>query len=485
MKRVLFILNVIMLLVVSGSGQQTLDVFKHELPEKILKNKRFGPEVEKNILEYGRLDPRIIYLYLEYLHLKFDKKTGDKENAFLWYLNDRVNETRRLRSKWLHEVKGEIAGLSLGGNTKNRLLEYVQGLIPERIERLPSRNRDDGQPPGYDVNRRDYMAYLYFTQSATEKYDAGKNYTRLADSLYRQEIGRFVGWYEKAREKQDIDRDKIKAAVREMLYLFKGSYVSGLPATPFGLPSFLSSILIAPGDWIPFRDKVIPFFAPGGRQRSDLLISLQIPAINRVAVPGQTYTDAQGNSYDYDLSDEQTYAGFSVGLGYTLPLRREKGIFSYLRSFVRISTKQFTSTGEKVSDRISKYIYSYYWIKGTYKVQQEKSKPFIMTQLELSTPFFFLGDNLALEIGGLLRYTKTGIPHRLFFDGTIIIYDPDAELDPLYTESRPVDLEAGVSQFMAWPLISVKYSILDYMLINVDYIFNGEIQYGLGLRWPL
>ncbi|HHM01654.1 MAG TPA: hypothetical protein ENJ15_01480 [Caldithrix abyssi] len=485
MKRVLFILNVIMLLVVAGSGQQTLDVFKHELPEKILKNKRFSPEVEKNILEYGRLDPRIIYFYLEYLRVKFDKKTGDRENAFLWYLNDRVNETRRLRSKWLHKVLQEIKDLDLGENAKTKLLEYVQGLIRERFDMLPSRNRNDGQPPGYDVNRRDYMAYLYFTQSATEKYDAGKNYTRLADSLYRQEIGRFAGWYEKAREKQDIDRDKIKAAVSEMLYLFKGSYVSGLPTTPFGLPSFLSSTLIAPGDWLPFSDMLLPFFSPGGRQRSDLLISMQVPAINRMTVPGQTYTDTRGDSYDYTLSDDQTYAEFSVGLGYTLPLRRERGLFSYLRSFVRFSRKQFTSGEEKIFEEVSKFVYPDYWVKGAYYVQQKKSKYFIMTQLELSTPLFFLGDNLALEIGGLFHYSKARIPHRIFYDGTVKIYNPNAEVDPIYTESRPVDLEAGVSQFMAWPLISAKYSILDYMLINVDYIFNGEIQYGLGMRWPL
>ncbi len=459
------------------------DVFIREIPEQIKSRERFLSSLEKNMEKYGRLDPALIYPYLEYLRLKFDAGVPDKDNNFLWYFNARVNKRVGKRGRWLEATIDSLRMTAAGKGYVAILEELANGDAEQR----PVNRRWHDRPANYDQNREAYMAWLFLGRASGQKYEREKNYKSRVDSLWRIKVRACEEVYGTLADPDRFSREAKEKAVRDYLQVFRDSYLEDIPKTPFTLLEFAR---LAPKQTVP--DYLITMGKKYLNSRDEQKMSITAGFTGRDlingSIPSRTFTDPFGSEFEFSLDDKMTQKKAPWQIGLTIPLRQYTGLFSHIRVNYGYAENQYTFSGETlVTDTISYYQYPNYRITGSYFKTQQPSKTFRMTRVQLMTPILYLFNSLILEAGATLKKAQTTIRYGLYFDGTVAV-SPWTEVDEFYNGGEYQD-KVDMTLYTVEPTISLKYIMMDYLLLQADYHFNNgtgrDLILGVNLRYPV
>ncbi len=457
-------------------------IFNNEIPETVKSNALFLKSVTKNIERYGRLDPGLIYPFLEYLRLKYDARIADRDNNFLWYLNARINERLRQRARWIEKTKERLKNFP-DGKKYTGILEGLNLYINQK----PVREQLNSRPGTYDFNREYFMAALYLGQRAGKMYDKLRNYRQDRDSLWQKKVRLCREVYETLKS-PDLYSDEIKEkAVKGYLLVFQDSYLRDISKVSFTLSDFLRA---RPEQSMPDRILTVVRKYLRGKHEQKMAITAGYPGkdLNVAALPVQNFTDPFGSTFDIYLNDRMVQKKAPWQVGVTIALRQYTGLFSYLRINYGYAENQYSFSGETLlSDTISYYQYPLYRITGRYYKTQKPSKTFRMTRVQLMVPLLYLNNGFILEAGGTLKKIRTTIHYGAYFDGTVAVY-PGYELDDFFTATDYQD-DADVTQYTIQPTVSFKYIFMEYLLLQADYHFNnentkGNLILGINLRYP-
>jgi hypothetical protein len=371
------------LITFAAYSQDFCNLFRNEL--KDIPVDKTSYEQLSGVLSYrGKINPDCIYFYLEYLN------TSEQEKTLLRNTTAKVlSEYKMMRNRWLINQEELISKLTLN----KRVLASAKKFIKEKTEADNKLNFSD-QVFKADTNKLNYIAYKYLIHDSALIYEPEKRYDSLRYSaekmimadlqglhtsevlstetaeLYAERIVKYWYLFDDLKGEESTDAYELLVNIYNNIHKIKELFEIALsPGYSFWNTTFKFS-----------QDYYIPEF-------------------------GHTF------NYVYPLSSFQ----YAIGMSFLIKIRNVNSILSHLR----LEGTYFWSNNDQPLKRLinnkayeeTDYAYTIKYLTFNSNLNINS---FSTIRLDLSTPIFYIYDNLHLEISASANYNL--IPYDITYE---------------------------------------------------------------------
>jgi hypothetical protein len=343
------------------------------LPEKYAKNVAFVKGLDRKINGIGKIDPKLIYLYLKTLGYQSTENVNYKNSKEAVFYNYCRNNCLSQREKWLNWDYHSDHSLPL----RNK----VSSLYPDFDEELSS-DTVNLQHLQLDSNQIYYFAQLYYSDSVNQNMNPGVEYKK----MYAQNLKTRISYYEKLfRNTSELSEDSLKSQYSQSLqywYLFDNNYLAEYNIS----------------NPIPYNEILFNRYKQSYKEYYAL-------SLGAMAFPlGTMFShDIYGNYIQYNTLNPFSWKVkfenlFSAEIKFILPIKNEITFFSHLELGAGYLLSSTTNN--------KKTLYSYsgvgtgFYITKKCIIGDESNTKQHTFFAELSTPAFYFNRNIYCEIGG-------------------------------------------------------------------------------------
>ena len=448
-----FVLLLVVLPAFSWGNEQpqSKEIWEFFLPNKLRSALYVQNECSK-IERYGRLNPDLIYVYLEHLQRRF-ATTTTRDSSFEQYFSFLYNKSKKEKSKWAHRMlrvldEKEIFFPLTSFRLKHLFAEL--GMLEFSIDipdSLPL-------PPDYDFNRAACFKYLFLTKKS-ESYDPEKNYRE----KFEYELSKIGKLFEKYYSEVTLYGKKQRKALREKAfvysYIFADSYLPGYERVPFTLADFIYKTVASD-----FTNHSAVYFSYTYFS-SDITYDKVIQ-----------FKDLFTVTYSADVKARHNYF---VWLGIRYAFRERLLPFSSVNAKVGIGVQ---SKALNINDRVVGHVIRYdgdLYVNGTYYIGKIRNLKMDAFAAQVTVPFFYLTNDLFFEAGAFYAYYRLKFDYDYWFDGYIIDHSTNGVPEFYSGWSRSV--KAHTQRFKG--VLSANYRLFDYFLIHINFLIYNDFHGGI------
>jgi len=468
----------LLLIFSNAQAQKFIDLFKNELPNKLIENNAYKKQAELELTHILKIHPHLIYYYFQYL------------DSLLTTKNIVPGRNQRESSKYLTVRKYYSYRNSLWLSEEYALLEKAEPNFSQPRKFFENFNLDNNimgyKEEAFDNNLRSYFAYKFYTKDTLLEYSAKIDYEDLS---YKTQKGMYEELLKTADffdDLSNINQIKFVESCVENWYLFTEMF------------SYKNSEKIKPYQF------AIKCYSIEIENYNEILASVFLSEyMNPIIHYDDTYV-----LEEYMQEDLTTPALFefpikissmpylSIGLGYKITTKEASKMFSH------ISIKGYYTFMETSVDMESLnstfFVYTIRALPPDF-IGGDTSKREIMVYnssatkpkalsgyFEILTPLYFLTDRIYAEIGGALEIDY--VSFELNFQKTFMVVSGYGKDLKIIASSYPEKFKNySYSKFNYHPffVMSLVYGVKSNIetRFNVYVGSNTVLRLGLDLKF--
>ena len=429
MKKIILVLTIILcskLLFAQG----IIKYYEKCLPQIFIENKEMQKYYFKNIntlLEYyTTINPDILYFYITYLDLKFDKKINDPNDNWKILLDEVIKYYLSQKSEWANNQINLLKKENYSSVKEKELISFYKEYINDKFS-----TSKISIPAPIDSNRMDFYTYIYLSKKSDLIYDSSINYAKL-----RQDINNHI-----VKNIYSIEEDRSSFA-KQFPFLFKDSYLdknfTGMNLYAF---EFIEKEI---------KEKYI--------NKNQIYLKLNT-SYDPYRIKGE-YNDFYPFIVFEDGFELTNNLRFSGSISVYIKLKRE------LESFSTINFSVGYSQFKVLKDNLSNYTFNGYKYAPHLGVLESVNFNNIIDDsysldFGFSIPVYYYNTKLFLEIGINYNYLKSVYSYKITGEGSFITYNQDIQ-----------DLKFEFSNHLLSPEILIVYSFNDNFRLK-NYLYKS------------
>ena len=172
------------------SAQNYVELYSDYLPQNVGKNAVLTKLVNTKADYFARLDPDLIYFYLNYLDLYMNQSIMDKDANSLSYLDYREEKAWEQKNEWSERELRILDGLDING----RLRRTVASIFNFGVFTKSAEDTNSQVPYNIDNNMKNFYVCRYYTGNRLI-YDPAKDYQKIRQEYEENYLTRIVERY--------------------------------------------------------------------------------------------------------------------------------------------------------------------------------------------------------------------------------------------------------------------------------------------------
>jgi hypothetical protein len=216
MKKIIILMMIVFISKVYADN--SVNLYEDYLPDVVLKNSEFVKMVSKEIEKKARINPDLIYYYIEYLNCLYDQTKPDSIAANIKHFLDKKQfELVQDRNLWAKRNLEFLAKMNIDSRIKNKASQYFKNLI------LNIRSNPLNKTVTFeaDSNKQDFFSYLFLSGNKNLSYNPDQNYTQMKKQIEDKLIIFYNQEYQELKKSNKIPDEKLTSDILKHWYLFK------------------------------------------------------------------------------------------------------------------------------------------------------------------------------------------------------------------------------------------------------------------------
>jgi len=374
-------------------SQSNIQLFSDYLPEKYLKDDNNREQFESSIYQFARVNPDLIYYYLNYLNLLAEQNITNRDSNYYNILQYEYSVSSKQNNACVDKEVPRIKNLSESELMDEELLSLLDEYrVPE-----PNVLNYFIELP-IDKNLQQFFTYKYLSRDTSVTYDKSEDYFRKAQIAVEELISQINLFYKDINFYKNEDKYDQNEFLLNNHFLLKGFSFSSYIETKFYLAQYLYSLI----DYSEFR--IYPGVKFG--------LNIEIMQHN---IPSERVSETHPPYQEFELENtSNTVSSFNITAGYRIKLRNYKIAFSYLDINVGWSFIN-KNWSDSQTLTINKYIFrfegrpgEFVWMfNGTIKSISWRINKSSSLTTNLFLPVFYLNHRFFAELGIHYKYVQS------------------------------------------------------------------------------
>ncbi len=447
-----FIILLLFCVTKTFAGDDSFSNLTKYLPEQITANPSYLKTEKQKIEFYSKINPNLIYIYIEHLNRKLTKHISDPDSNFHSYFGYLLNKSKEAKHKWANQNILDIHARKILPLAKERIKSYFYG--PTELDfRLNATQNEKLQPPAdLDKNMQAYFVYLTLKEGKAKEYSPEKNYQKLC----KDELVKIAKFFEEKYQQLEVigkrQRDKLIRQALFYSYIFKNSYLPEFENTDFSLADFITkSVVIEYQNHFEFY--VGYAFEPFSFKFKNII----------------TFKDLYDQKFNYSMDVQNNHY---LQLGIKIPFNKDIVPFSFINLKAGFAISSNVLYDETVDiGHIIRYDNIIY-VNGTYKLVNFRDFNTYSLQGQVTIPLFFVSKNLYLETGVDYKSYYLSFKYDYYFDGYVIDH-ATGEIPDFYKGWSDSIKKQNIR---IKPMLSANYTLFDFINLKVEFFIPNDVQ---------
>ncbi len=438
-------------------SQEMLKLYDQSIPSVIKQNQNLKKLVDVKLSLYGALEPDLIYYYLNFLDLYYNRSVKNNEENTLHFLETSEKNALLLRKKWAREEISQIEKLKLNNRLKHQAANfYKHFLIPDFKEKSAF------VPLNVDQNKMYYFVKLYYTRKNNPNYDPSKNYKKLCTEMENDNIKKYYSLINSPDAASSSITRKIVNKSLDEWYLFdKADHRNA----ELDIRHHQLLIKYLQNNYREFR-------------HADITLKLGSVLINQNYNHEDFLKEFDTKFEVYRNIESGDRLQLSIGLQYKYTLRDYYDRFSYINFEAgwSLNPEKLKMTQQLDLSKIYVHYSSDFQNKTTYYydlVEANISDIQFQTWFgKISTPLLFLRNNMMIDLGVLVQLNS--LSYNTDYRTRVRITGENAKLgQTAYTERY--HKESNFSDFTLSPGLDFLYILKFKYLFQIQSYYNRNL----------
>ncbi len=450
-------------------SQEVLSLYEQQIPSKIKTVANLRKLANQKLDFYGKLNPDLIYFYLNFLDRFYNQSMNDNEKNSFHYLDALEKRALLMRKKWAEQEVAAIGRLTLNTRLGNQAKKYYRNFFSANFQ-----EKIVECPYNPDQNKIYYFKKIYYSLKKNPGYDAKSDYGKICRELEKEKLGDYISYSSSGNSTDSPVSRKIVDKSLDEWYLFDNNEAN----SETKLQHHKLILTYLQDNYAQFRKhkltlKIGNVFINQNLNHSDILKHVN-----------------QGLEVYSGMGDFRRNQ-ISVGLQYKYFLRDYFDLFSYVKFEIGwAGSPGKTNMEQGVGFSNTEVYYSQdYYDKTTYHYNIDEVK---ISDIQLQSyyskvtaPIFFISNNLSFDCGVLLQWNR--ISYFTDYREKVGILSEITQLGVTkWQEGYELQHDkSDYSEFAISPGLDISYVMKLKYLIQVQSYFNGNLFLALKFGYSL
>jgi len=442
--RILITFSILFLFSV-GFSQDLLTLYKNYIPESIINNPVYCADVERNLQTYSRLDPNLIYYFIETLNMVSQKIEVSPDSDWRNILQQHLARAKYLKRKWaeimIANINETFSPPIKCSEIASYYKEYEYGVYKKVIIK---------ESEIIDKNKQNFYKYIYISGQNNLQYNPDEDYSRLYNQAVKTLVGKFNKQFVNRAQLSKIELKELIDLAFKYPYVFKDSYLDDIPYnTSFHIYALIN-------DYV--KDKYM--------NTNSLYVQVADNFLPITYNESIEFTDPFGSKYKYDYQLDLGNTIY-VNAGFRVKLKKLYWPFSFINFNVGAAIQKSLSNSFKRHLFFSGYkAKSGLSFDGSYYISDYRDLKSFFITTQISTPVYYISDKIYFEAG--INYSMHKISFEYDFNRNGDVGTPYGDDPPAFFQDEVVKYDK--THHLFYPLISVNYFPAKSINIRVDYL---------------